>query len=276
MKNVKNNNKEANLNKNDDNSIRTKNSEISTVDPEEGSTEENKVIVEVKEKVADVSGGIEEAEQSGESGENAEESLAGEIDPLTEERDKLKDQLLRMAADFDNFRKRTRRDIEEVKVRAREDLLRELLPVFDNLRRAISASSEVQNTDSVIEGVQMVLKLFEDTGERLGLERIESLGQRFDPAIHDALQQIETSEYQPGTIVSEITPGYLFGKRLLRAALVVVARAPKQAETNESTDSAKDGPEEETPLEEGSDPESNNQSHNDASQEPRAVERDRD
>ena len=76
----------------------------------------------------------------------------------------------------------------------------------------------------------MVLKLFEDTGERLGLKQIDSLGQRFDPAIHDAIQQIESTEHQPGTIVSEITPGYLFGKRLLRAAMVVVARAPRKSE----------------------------------------------
>jgi molecular chaperone GrpE len=173
-------------------------------------------------------------EVTGESTEAETELGEPKADPIVAERDKLKDQLLRVAADFDNFRKRTRRDIEDVKVRAREDILRELLPIFDNLKRAISASNEAQNTESIIEGVQMVLKLFEDIGERLGLKRVDAMGQRFDPALHDALQQIETIEHPAGTIIAEIAPGYLFGGHLLRAAMVVVARQPKKEQKEES------------------------------------------
>jgi len=239
--------KETNPNKSEDDSTKTKRSVNANKNVPEGEAEKVKAAVEQEEEEACDPGQLNQNEQTLETAESAGQVVELQEDPIVAERDKLKDQLLRTAADFDNFRKRTRREIEEVKVRAREDLLRELLPIFDNLRRAISASSEAQNTESVIEGVQMVLKLFEDTGERLGLKQIDSFGQRFDPAIHDAIQQIESTEHQPGTIVSEITPGYLFGNRLLRAAMVVVARAPKKGEPINGTNSAEaDSSEEES------------------------------
>jgi len=223
-------------NQNENNSTKTKKSANTNKSVPEEEAEEAKAAVEDGADDAGEQDQPNQIEQANETAESAGQVVELQEDPIVAERDKLKDQLLRLAADFDNFRKRTRREIEDVKVRAREDVLRELLPIFDNLRRAISASSEAQNTESVIEGVQMVLKLFEDIGERLGLKQIDSLGQRFDPAIHDAIQQIESDEHQPGTIVSEITPGYVFGTRLLRAAMVVVARAPKKSEPSEPID----------------------------------------
>jgi len=81
----------------------------------------------------------------------------------------------------------------------------------------------------VVDGVRMVLKLFEDHVGRVGVERIVAVGQRFDPAIHDAIQQKETDEAPPGTVLSEIVPGYRLGERLVRPAMVVVARKPTAA-----------------------------------------------
>lgn len=161
--------------------------------------------------------------------EQAEEVI--EISPLAaleEERDKLKDQLLRTAADFDNFRKRSRKDVEQAERRGRESILRELLPVIDNLGRAVQASEDAADVAAVREGVEMVLKLFEDTAARIGLTRVESVGQRFDPNIHDAFQQLATAEHAPGTIVQEYQPGYMLGDKLLRPAMVVVARKPPE------------------------------------------------
>ncbi len=142
------------------------------------------------------------------------------------ERGKLKDQLLRMAADFDNFRKRSRRDIDDAAKRAREDILREVLPLVDNLERAVDAASSATEIEAVAEGVRMVLKGFEETASRIGLERVAAVGERFDPNVHDAVQQMETTDHPVGTIVSEVVPGYRFGGKLLRAAMVVVAKAP--------------------------------------------------
>ncbi len=156
-------------------------------------------------------------------------SDAPKVDPLVAERDHLKEQLLRTAADFDNFRKRARRELEEAKMRGKDDALKDILPVFDNLERAVAAADSAQSVASVVEGVKMVLKLFQDTAERMGLNRVPTVGQRFDPAMHEAIQQKETDEAPPGAIIAEIVPGYMFGQRLLRAAMVVVARRPQPA-----------------------------------------------
>jgi molecular chaperone GrpE len=156
----------------------------------------------------------------------AEASGLSELDQVKAERDKQREQLLRTAADFDNFRKRAKRDLDDAKARAKEDVVRELLPVFDNLERALSSSAGASDVSSVLEGVRMVLKLFEDTAERLGLVRVKAVGERFDPAVHEALQQQETEAQPPGTVIAEIAPGYRFGERLVRPAMVVVARKP--------------------------------------------------
>ncbi len=147
-------------------------------------------------------------------------------DLLVAERDWLRDQLLRTAADFDNFRKRTRREIEDAERRGREDTVRDMLPLIDNLERAVAASDTAKDVQSIAEGVRMVLKLFDDVSGKIGLERIVAVGEHFNPSVHDAVQQQETAEHEPGTILAEVVPGYRLGKRLLRPALVVVARPP--------------------------------------------------
>lgn len=140
----------------------------------------------------------------------------------------LKDQLLRTAADFDNFRKRSRKDLEETRKKAKEDTLRELFPVFDNLERALAAAEQTTEIKQLVDGVNMVLKLFEDTTNRLGLKRIKSLGEKFDPSIHEAIQQVPSAEHPAGTVVAELVPGYSLDGRLVRAALVAVATAPAE------------------------------------------------
>jgi molecular chaperone GrpE len=158
---------------------------------------------------------------------------ASEQSPLEQmmaERDKTKDQLLRTAADFDNFRKRTRKDIEESMRRGREDAVREILPVADNLERALAAAPMTAAPDALLDGVKMVLKLLQDSLERLGVTRIVTVGERFDPALHEAIQQVETTEHPMGTIVAELVPGYKNGERLVRAAMVAVARPPAKSE----------------------------------------------
>jgi molecular chaperone GrpE len=162
-----------------------------------------------------------------EEGSSAEAAPSPE-DVLRGERDKLRDQLLRTAADFDNYRKRSKRDVDDARQRGKDEVIRDLLPVFDNLERALHSATGVSEASSVIEGVRMVLKLFEDTSERLGLQRVKTIGERFDPAVHEALQQMESPDHPPGTIMAEITPGYRFGERLVRPAMVVVARKPSE------------------------------------------------
>jgi molecular chaperone GrpE len=186
---------------------------------------------------------ISAPENSGETKDLGASPEAVDTNPVaavTAERDQLRDQLLRTAADFDNYRKRTRKEIEEARARGREDAVKDILPVFDNLERAVSAAASAQTIESVVEGVKMVLKLFEDTSERMGLTRVKTVGERFDPTMHEAIQQQETDDQAPGTILTEIVPGYMIGQRLLRAAMVVVARKPS-AKAAEADASASNG-----------------------------------
>lgn len=155
------------------------------------------------------------------------EALRAELEQAQAEATKLREQLLRTAADFDNFRKRTRRDIEDAQRKSVEKVLLEVLPVGDNLERALSAAQQGGDAASVIEGVNMVLRFFEDALGRLGVERVASVGQPFDPAVHEAVQQVE-SDQAAGTVVHEMTPGYRKDGKLLRAAMVAVARPRTQ------------------------------------------------
>ncbi len=138
-----------------------------------------------------------------------------------------KDKCLRTAADFDNFRKRSRREVEDAGRRGGEDLLKELLPVFDNLERAASHAETASDVQSLADGIRMVMRQFMDTLAKLGVERVPSVGEAFDPAFHEAIQHLATEEYPPGTVAAEVQAGYRRGERLVRPALVVVAKAPE-------------------------------------------------
>jgi molecular chaperone GrpE len=147
---------------------------------------------------------------------------------------RMRDQMLRIAADFDNFRKRSRRELDDAVRRGKEDLLRELLPVFDNLDRAVSHAEQATDAQSVADGVKIVLRQFQDTVGRLGVARVKSVGEAFDPNVHEAIQQIEVADKASGTVVAEVQAGYTWDERLVRAAMVVVAKAPAAASSNES------------------------------------------
>jgi len=144
---------------------------------------------------------------------------------------KMKDAWIRTAADFDNFRKRTRRELEEARKAGREELLKDLLPVFDNLERAVTSSKTAPDVKAVVDGLTMILKQFEGTLARVGITKVATTGTTFDPAVHEAIQQVETSDHPAGTVVAEVQPGYMNGDRLVRAAMVVVAK-PKSGESN--------------------------------------------
>ena len=171
-----------------------------------------------------------EDEAGSESGET-EEAAGKTSDPVEEARaevTRIRDQLLRTAADYDNFRKRTRRELDDAQKRGKEDLLRELLPVFDNLERAVVHAGQASDPKAVADGVGMVLKQFADTLGRIGIKRVPTIGSAFDPAQHEAIQQLETDDHPPGTIVAEVQPGYAMGDKLVRAAMVVVAKSSRK------------------------------------------------
>jgi molecular chaperone GrpE len=154
--------------------------------------------------------------------------VAPEQDPLElakAEQAKLKDQLLRTLADFDNFRKRSRRELSDAERRGRDDMLKEFLPVFDNLDRASAHAETATDVKALADGIGLVMRQFADTLGKLGIERVPAVGQPFDPSVHEAVQQMETSDFEPGTIAAEVQAGYRNSEKLIRPALVVVAKA---------------------------------------------------
>jgi molecular chaperone GrpE len=140
------------------------------------------------------------------------------------------DKYLRTAADLDNMRKRSKRELDEARLEAKNKVLKEMLPVVDNLERAIehagvSGGGELDaSLRPIIEGVQLVLRQFQTAFERLDITVIDALGHAFDPNLHEAISQ-QDSDQPPGTIVQVLQRGYRSGDRLLRPALVVVAKA---------------------------------------------------
>lgn len=166
-------------------------------------------------------------------GEAAGEGEAAPADPLAEakaEAQRNKEQWMRTAADFDNFRKRSRREIEDARKGGREEMLKEFLPVFDNLERAIQSAQRAQEVKPVAEGLEMILRQFLDTLGRVNIKKVPSTGELFDPSVHEAIQQIETDDQPAGTIVAEVQPGYVQGDRLVRPAMVVVAKPKAKTE----------------------------------------------
>jgi molecular chaperone GrpE len=147
------------------------------------------------------------------------------------------DRYLRQVAELENYKKRAARDKEEMARFANEALIRDLIPIVDNLERAVAHAQGGGNGKPLVEGVEMVLKGLIDVLAKHGLVAISAAGQPFDPGIHEAMLQIESDAQAPNTVVEEHHKGYLLFDRLLRPALVSVAKAPESNEKkNPSTE----------------------------------------
>jgi len=175
--------------------------------------------------------------QTVEDAEHALELLRHEVAERNEQIKQHEDQLLRVRAELENFKRRIQREKSEALRYANEPLLRDLLPVIDNLERALSAAANLRTQsngesgspfEALVSGVEMVLASFRDVLGRHGVSRLATAGEPFDPSRHEALAQVETSAQAPGTVVEEYAPGYTLHDRLLRAAQVTVAKNPTQ------------------------------------------------
>ncbi len=156
------------------------------------------------------------------------ETPLSDVETLRRQLDEKQDRLLRALAEADNVRRRAQRDREEYLKYANESLLRDLIPVLDNLDRALEAARQRGDAASVVEGVELVQREFRRVLERHGVTRYSALGEPFDPTRHEAVARVITKDAAPNTVVSEQVPGYLLHGRLLRAALVAVATAPDE------------------------------------------------
>jgi len=164
------------------------------------------------------------------AGEAASLDGPSEVERLKAEVAELKDRFLRDRAELENFKRRQARDKADALRFANEGLLRDLLPLIDNLHRAFEHARGSSETAAIADGVEMTLRGLTDALERHGVKIVEALGRQFDPTHHEAVAHVE-SEHPPNTVVGEHQRGYLLHDRLLRPALVTVGK-PRQNEND--------------------------------------------
>lgn len=157
--------------------------------------------------------------------EKQEKKEVSEDNELQAKYDELNSKYIRLAADFDNFRKRQAQERENLLKYGAENTLKQLIEVLDNFDRGQKAVENVEDCQKVKESFNLVLKQMKDTLSKLGLEVIETEGKEFDPNFHEAVMQTPTSDHPEGTIINELQKGYKIGDKVLRASLVNVASA---------------------------------------------------
>ena len=166
------------------------------------------------------------------------DKLKQEVAAVKDEAQKNWDLYLRERADLDNARKRHQRDREEAIRFANDRLLKEMIPVLDNLERAVDHADQDEGNDNqgLLEVVNMTINQFRKVLEDFGVKPVNALGEPFDPNLHQAMGQVESSDQAPNTVVSEFQKGYLLNDRLLRPSLVMVAKAPAENAAEQSPD----------------------------------------
>jgi len=162
------------------------------------------------------------------------EELKKKLEEKAKESKENYDRLLRMAADFENYKKRAAREKEDWTKFANEDLIKSILPFIDNLERAVNHAQKIADTGVLVEGVRLTLQQLLQSLNKFGLSSFESVGKPFDPAMHEAMLVVETDKHEPNQVVEEFQKGYLLNDRLIRPATVSVSKATeKEARTSE-------------------------------------------
>jgi len=161
------------------------------------------------------------------------------VEKLTKEKEELYDRLLRMQADFENFRKRVEKEKQEFYYHALSEVIREILPTVDNLERALQ-NSDSKDFERYRQGIELIYHNLRETLEKFGLQPIKAKGEIFDPHYHEALFMEETNQYQEHQILEEYKKGYMLKERLLRPAVVKVAVSKKETPEEEPEDKEED------------------------------------
>jgi molecular chaperone GrpE len=203
----------------------------------EESTKEENILDEKKTEDTQSEETHEIVEDLNENNADPEENI---IDKLNDEIQELKDQRLRAAAELENFRKRAEKDQADALKYGVSNFAKEIINIKDNIERAQSSISEdVRSNDavkSVVEGLDLIAQSAVSTFEKIGIKKIDSINEKFDHNLHQAMMEIENDEVEPGTIVQELISGYTLHDRLLRPAMVGVSKKTQQNQQSEDTD----------------------------------------
>ena len=162
---------------------------------------------------------------SEETGETEQEVVdpQQQVVQLTEDIAREREKYLRALAELDNLRKRSRRDVEDARVKGQMNVLEELLPALDSIDMALKSIEPNDANQAVYDGMLMVQKQFLSSMERFDLKRVSAVGQKFDPAIHEAVSYVPSPDFDTGAVIDEMRSGYTLGGKLLRASMVVVS-----------------------------------------------------
>ena len=148
------------------------------------------------------------------------EALKGQVEKLTGDLQEKKDRLLRLQADFDNFRRRSAKEREEISAVVTQNFCKDMLPLLDNFERAMAA--ETKDVEAFQKGVEMIFTQFQEVLKKNGLEHIEAVGQKFDPNFHQAVMRVEDPEKEDDTVAQELQKGYMVKGRVIRPSMVQV------------------------------------------------------
>lgn len=161
--------------------------------------------------------------------EAAAQSIAQDLDQLQQQLEESRERQLRLQADWENYRKRARRELEEERRYANQYLLRDLLPVLDNIRRAMTAAEKAPETGGLLDGFKMVAQQLENVLAQHECRKIEALHKPFDPNIHEAITQQPSADFPPNTVLMVVQDGYQLHDRVVRPAQVIVSASPATA-----------------------------------------------
>lgn len=159
--------------------------------------------------------------------EDVPEELKGQIEEKDEQIKSLQEKLLYLQADFENFKKLKAKEKMDTLKFANEEIIKEFLPVVDNLEMALKHAESTEDYKSIHEGVRITLNQFMKVLEKFGIVSVEAVGQKFDPNFHEAFYQEERDDVEPDTVVSELQKGYLLNDRLVRPSRVTVSKKPE-------------------------------------------------
>ena len=171
------------------------------------------------------------------------ELLSQQLGQSEEKVKELEDRLLRLAAEYDNYRKRTAREFEHLLQNANENLILKLLDSLDNFERALDAAKTSNDYESFRKGVELIYTHMKEILAKEGLKEIEALGKPFDPNFHEAVTQAESEEHEEGIVMNQMLKGYMLNDRLLRASKVVVSKGkpkPEKEEKEQTEDEEKE------------------------------------
>lgn len=152
-----------------------------------------------------------------------EKQLMSELEEWKQKAEENYNRFLRSQADMDNMRRRVQKEKEEAAKYRSQSLAEALLPAFDNFERAMAAGKDTENVESLVKGLDMVLRQMQQAFEQEGIEAIEAVGKPFDPNVHEAVEQVESDEHESGIVVEELQKGYKLRDRVIRPSLVKVS-----------------------------------------------------